>query len=594
MLPGAWRPLEVHSPSVARLEVRDGVAVVTVQSGGAPVILKQVGFSIETGEQYLASVEIRADLPAGQSRNVAWDIKQDISPWQTMINRTIAVTNQWQRFTMPFSGSFAMQNIGRMGLSVERVDVPVYVRGASLYRVGRQGLAEGESLEKANVALVPSAAGFTEARLDDYIRFLIERDRAYHRVMLAAVRESTDEFVPVAGTQMGYGGLPLIDVHSELDYADEHFYIDHPNFPNVNWDDRDWRIRDSSSVGAGLSTFLNVASKRIAGLPYTISEFNQPFPNTYGAENDPTTAAFAAFQDWDALMHFAYEHGRSWDTGVPSGFNLNVDHAKLPGVGQSAWLFRSGVIEAARGALEIPMPEARRMQATRERRNSAVSTFLSERYGYNPTIALRCRVSLQPAADGPIEPADCPPAEHLSYDAAKRRFLIHAPQAAGVFGFIGSDTVEAGPVQLRLDPSSRGFVSTLLTSLDGQPLAQSARMLLSHPGYCLRTYPNSNPPRPQQLVKYPGSTDWFTLEPEPGSNRPSASRSSGSLPVWMERVQVALSLKTGARALKVYPLNGRGERQAPLEAVKIEGGFQIQLQGEGQFLSPWYELELEY
>ncbi len=594
MLTGAWRPLEVHSPSVARMEVRDGVAVVTVQSGGAPVILKQVGFSVVAAEQYMTTIEIRADLPDGQSRNVNWDIKQDVSPWRTMTNRTIAVTNQWQRFTMPFSASFAMENIGRMGLSVENVNAPVYVRSASLYRVGRRGLAEGESLEEGNIALVFPGGGFTQARFDDFIRFLIDRDRSYHGVLLAAVRESAGDLVPVAGTQMGFGGLPLIDAHSELDYTDEHYYIDHPNFPNTAWDDRDWRIRDTSSVGAGLSTFLNVASKRVAGLPYTVSEFNQAFPNTYGAEADPTLSAFGAFQDWDSIMHFAYEHGRNWDTGVPSGFNLNVDHTKLAGAGQSAWLFRSGAIEAARGVYEIPMPDSRRIEAARERRNGAVSTYLAERLGYKPEWALQCRVQLAPNADGLLVEPACGDAGQFSYDAARRRFLIHAPQAAGVFGFIATHAVQAGPVELKLAPTSRGFAATLLTSLDGQPIPQSRRLLLSHPGYSLRTHPGSSPERPQALVNYPGTRDWFTLEPEPGSSRPSASRSTGRTPIWMERIEATLKLETAAAAIRVFPLNDRGERQAAIEAKRIDGGFEIPLQAEGQFLSPWFEIELDH
>ena len=63
------------------------VAMVRVTRGGAAVILKQVGFSIATDRSYIAEVEMRADLPAGASRNVYWDLKQDVSPWSTITSR---------------------------------------------------------------------------------------------------------------------------------------------------------------------------------------------------------------------------------------------------------------------------------------------------------------------------------------------------------------------------------------------------------------------------------------------------------------------------------------------------------------------------
>ena len=53
---------------------------------------------------------------------------------------------------------------------------------------------------------------------------------------------------------------------------------------------------------------------------------------------------FRSFQAWDAIMHFAYSHGRSGGTTGPESFDINGDWTKWPNVGQSAWLFRSGAI----------------------------------------------------------------------------------------------------------------------------------------------------------------------------------------------------------------------------------------------------------
>ncbi|HMC58212.1 MAG TPA: hypothetical protein VKJ01_03370, partial [Candidatus Solibacter sp.] len=123
--------------------------------------------------------------------------------------------------------------------------------------------------------------------VDATIQFMVDRDRAYLKRMLGAVRESTDGFVPVTGTQVGFGGLLNYDSHQDLDYQDNHFYIDHYNFPNRAWDGRDWRQHNTTSTGTGFATYLNIAATRQAGRPFTVSEFNQPYPNMYAAESIP-------------------------------------------------------------------------------------------------------------------------------------------------------------------------------------------------------------------------------------------------------------------------------------------------------------------
>jgi hypothetical protein len=603
LLPEPWRPLEVHSPADARLELQDDVAAVVVQRAGGPVILKKVGFSVEAAAAYSGEIEIRADLPDGESRTVYWDLKMDVEPWRTQAGRHLAVSNRWQQFTLPFTGAFTMDKVGRMGLSVEGAGAGtvVYVRNASLRQIGRYGLRDGELLQKANIDLVFPGESVTEGRTTDFLLFLADRDRAYHQSMLKAVRDVTDTLVPVAGTQMGFGGLMLVDAHLDLDYTDEHFYIDHYNFPNAAWDGRDWRFRDISSLGSGLSTFLNVATKRVGLQPYTVSEFNQPFPNTYAAEVDPTLAAFGAFQDWDAIMHFDYASSTNWDSGVPASFTLMNDQTKLPGIGQSAYLFRSGAIATGTEVLDLPVPESRRIEATRERRNSNVAGFLRERYGYEPTVALERRVQLRPDLNGPLPErakvrADDPLVSEtgqLRYSPDRKRFVVTADTAAAVFGFVGTESVDADGFQIQLAPSARGFTATLLTSLDGRPIRESTRLLVSHPGYTLRTQPGTNPPRPQQIVGYLNSADWLTLEPELGSSKPSGNLNGGPGPVWMERIEATLTIRSCAKSMAVWPLNGRGERLDRIEAAPIDGGFQIRLQSDGQAFSPWFEIDAE-
>ena len=423
--------------------------------------------------------------------------------------------------------------------------------------------------------------------VDSTILFLVDRDRAYLKRMLGAVREATDAFVPVAGTQVGYGGLLNYDSHQDLDYQDNHFYIDHYNFPNRAWDGHDWRQRNTTATGMGLANYLSMAATREAGRPFTVSEFNQPYPNTYAAEIDPTLAAFAAFQDWDGLVHFAYEHGREWDRGGPDGFNLNGDWTKWPSVGQSAWMFRTGAIGTARETVTIPVPYEARLESARQKANGNAVRFLKSSVGYDANVALLHRVELAPGKSGPLPPcgksATVPfqsDTGELTFDPGRRVFVVDAAQAAGVFGFAGDSPVTAGPAVLQLAPGGRGFVSFLLTALDAKPLSRSSRMLLTVPGATV--LPGQN------LVNYPGTADWWTLTPAPGSDKPSGVYAGGA-PVMMERTECEVKLQTEMKSLAVYPLDGCGNRMAKLDRKEVsrqKGVLHIHLRAE----TPWYEI----
>jgi hypothetical protein len=602
-----WQ-MELDSASKATVRVVDlegePSLEVEIAQTGTRTICKQVGFSVEAGAKYRAEFEIRADLPEGTAKSVYWDVKQDVSPWRTMHSRTFSISSQWQKQSFAFDAGFPMEGVGRYGFYLQGVVGKVWVRRWSLRRMGIRGLEAAEDPEGGSVELVKQADASSRVRLDDYLLFLTERDRYAMREFLGVIREKAGQYVPVAGTQIGFGGMPLYDSQQDLDYQDNHFYVDHYVFPNVSWDGRDWLMRDTSSVGSGLSAFLRMAITKEAGKPFTVSEYNQPWPNRFAAEIDPALAAFGAFQDWDSIMHFAYAHNRNWDDGVPNGFNLTGDWTKLAGLGQSAWIFRTGAIRTGHQPLEIPVSLEARLRAARERRNGSVPEFLQAAMGYNPNAALVHPVRVRRAEDeampeeakAPVPDAAMSDSGELTYDRVRKLLLIHAPMAAGVIGFAGEEVLSAGAIEVQLAKGMRGFACVLLTPLDAKRLEESQWMLLSNPGYTLRTQPGTSPERPQRIENYAGQ-DGFTLEREPGQpNKPSGNLNGGNRPVWMERVEAVVTLRSAASKLTVYPLDGAGNRMAALEDAdvqKTEQGFRIHLQTPGQAPAPWYEIKAE-
>jgi len=585
LLPNRWQ-LELHANTAGSIvTLQDGAIQINLTRNDTEVIAKQVGFSIDIGDAYLAEVELRSDRPV----SVSWDIKQDVSPWRQQTSRALAVTSNWQSFSMPFTAGFAMENVGRMGVQVSASTAPLQIRNARLIRRGRRGLSDSESLQEQNIAL-PGTEGSHRARTHDYIEFLAALDKQYLDTILTTIRESTSGKAPVAGTQMDFGGLMTIDTHSAMDHHDFHFYVDHYNFPNVQWDGRDWRIRDSSHLGANLSNLIAMAAARPFGKPFTVSEFNQNWPSTRGHELLPPMSAFAAFQDWDGLMHFAYSHGRGWDANVPNGFNLNGDWSKWISFGQSAWLFRSEAISIGPSLFKIPVSYDDRLRYTRENRNRNFAPFLEDVFGIRTENAFLYRFAIEPNPEAgtpeglmqrPASPYTAETGE-LQFDAGSKVFQIRAPQAAGVLGeWEGKQT--AGPMDVEVE--TRGFRTVLLTSLDGLPIAESGRMLLTNPGHTLRSRNAAQPSAPQRIVNYPGTRDWFTVEPDQAS-RQSGDLNGGVGPTWMSATPVRVTLRTNLTGIAVYPLDGAGQRMGALAVTASENGLQFVLGTD----APWYEV----
>lgn len=341
LLSGSWE-LEVHGVAIASVSATtiDGLPTeqVHVTRGGDWVFLKQTGFSMTTGNRYRATFQARADLANGATASVPVSVMRDDSPWDGygVSPNAITLTNQWQTYNVLATASFDIPvnppdqpHGGRVMLQVDGVGADTYVRSMTLVQAGANALAAGQSIEQGNLTLPGPADNPTPARLSDYAAFLTWVDQHYVNTIRDSVRAVTDRLLPITGTQVGYGGLSIFDSQDGLDYQDNHFYIDHPNFPSIAWDPWDWRIHDQAAADDTWSAFVDMAWGREAGRPYTVSEFNQPWPNRHATEIDPSLAAFAAFQDWDAIMHFDYAGGRNWDSPIPSAFDLNGDWTKF-------------------------------------------------------------------------------------------------------------------------------------------------------------------------------------------------------------------------------------------------------------------------
>lgn len=451
-------------------------------------------------------------------------------------------------------------------------------------------------------------------RVLDYVRFLTELDRQYLNTMRRVIRQEAGDLLPLTGTQMYFGGVALADAQQQMDYVDEHFYVDHYDFPHHEWDRNDWRIRDSSVLREAWQSLLERAYVRDLRKPFVLSEFNQAFPNRQSAEILPVVSAVAATQDWDGLFLFHYIDGDNWRS-VPDSFGLSGHAGQLVTCGIAAALFRQFQVQPLpeKTAVHLPVEVRQMLGALRDGvSGGGLPAYLQSHFGleyrqvfysrFGMLYGMQTMPSHEQAGDKMKRWTNTDniwsaPGGQLRYGESGP-WLTADTEFTQVFAGRRNGDGETGTGILGAEKGlpvfaekGRQYGVVLLTSRDALPLKTSRRMLLVLSAATTSSQPQALPERPKKLVNYEGQNAWWTLEPDVmTASKPSGSL-DGSAPVWLERVPVKLFHASKNKKITVYPLDGNGMRMPPLPANAIKqqaDGFELDV----DFPSPWYEIIL--
>ncbi|MBC3920135.1 hypothetical protein H8L32_21905 [Undibacterium sp. CY18W] len=450
-------------------------------------------------------------------------------------------------------------------------------------------------------------------RVLDYVRYLSDMDMQYLTVMRKTIRQELGDLVPLTGTQMYFGGVAMADAQQHMDYVDEHFYVDHYDFPGKPWDRNDWRIRDESILRDGWQALLQRAYVRDLRKPFVVSEFNQAYPNRQSAEILPVMSAFAAAQDWDGLFLFHYIDGDHWSS-VPDSFGLSGHSGQLVTTGIASALFRQYQIRPLPEQVAINLPlEARQLLGAMRDGVSGTGFpgYLQSQYGLEYKHAFFARLGMRHDMQAKSTELSTPGAHYAkawmeedtlwTAPGGQLRYNQSGPWlfADTTYARMFAGTRSSLSVNLDVDKTlpmfsekGRQYGVMLLTSRDALPLKNSRRLLLVLSGATAASQPGVIPQRPKQLVNYDGQKAWWTLEPDATtSNKPSGAL-DGNAPVWLERIPVKLFHATSSKKITVFPLDGSGARMKALPHTAIRqknGGFELDF----DYPSPWYEIVLE-
>jgi len=551
------------------------VQVQQTDDQGWHVQCHQAGLKVEQGRGYTLSFQARANEP----RTISVDCRQAHPPWQTLWETNVPLTSQWQAFRFVVTPSDGDDNaritFGSLGAKTGTVELAA----ASLRPGGGYELRPGDRLGQVGIVTWLQYSSVPPGMQRDWVRFLWDTEERYWTGMARFLQQDLGVHALIFGSAVGFSPVPI---QAELDLVDAHSYWHHPSFPGQPWDANNWFVTNQSMAGvAGGGTLPGLALTRVAGKPFTVTEYNHPAPNTHNSEAFLLTAAYGALQDWDGLFSFAYQGGRDNWNGQRIGGYFDVDQhptqmATLPAV--AALLLRGDVSVPEQRAIVGVSPEV-----FRDRLQHSGPWITAEAFGVPGRTVLQRPVAIDLSGKAAPAPTAGPASDpvvsdsgELTWDSRDKQgvVLINTPRSKAVIGVTSKGPYRLGDVVIAPRPNLQNWAAITLTVMDGAdrsgPTGFDApgRLLVTATGYAENT-----------------AMGWKNEE------KTTVGPDWGKAPSLVEGIPATIQLPVAADRVKVWALDERGQRAEPVSVRNEQGKAAFDLGPEHKTL--WYEVEVK-
>ncbi len=573
--------LELHNTASATMEVSDDnafegnfsakITVTNVTGTAWHIQFQQDDLSMEKDSNYVLEFFARAD----RKRRINATLQRDVDPWTWYGGQNFELTTEWRKYRLSVTAIETNQGLVRATFNFANEPGVVWFDQVSFSKPVLVGLVPGEHLSDRNIRRIDYSErlAFHPQRVADLAQFYLNIQRDYYRDMYAFLKGDLQINVPITGTNALVGPADVF-IQQDLDYIDDHAYWNHPRFPNEPWSSTDWFINnesllDENRMGTIADLFGGLA---LEGKPYTISEYNHPFPNRYHWEMFPVLASHASYHDADGLMFFSYHGGSNsdWESDFISDFfGIHRNHSLMSMSPIFGYAYRVGLIDPASDKKLIQYDSSSLFHMPLQDNFGRWGTYYPYDQLGSANVALRTLGFS--SSEMSIPPLDIAPNaifttgnQQLQWNANTRLHTINASQLQVFTGNLGS-VQDATLDALTLHHcSDEGVVSWL--SLDGAPLPSSQRSLLS----LHSRIQNSN------MV-------WVQDE--------TVRDQWGSSPTEILALKVQLGLDIEADSLHIYPLNELGAEVDYFTLLPAnDGGFMLEIDQQ-EFTTPWFGIE---
>ncbi len=532
-------------------------------------------FQIKKDHPYTLSFKIRGNKPIFLNAYVA----MDAAPWSILgMHTRFQVTKEWKTYKFQF---FATESFEKTRFTFTGWKPGTYELAEMTLRPGGNfGLAEDAKLENGTVpTLKKDEMQLSEEFRRDFWAFLVDLEWNYWPEMSRFLKDELKVKAPISGTQLYYGSK---HVQAALDYCDDHAYWNHPSWPNKAWDNNDWFIRNRALADcADKDIFTRLGTRRVAGKPHTISEYNHPVPNQYAAEGLPMICAFSRFQGWDGIFQYTYVHQPNEEPDKLTGyFDMIQQVGQLVHSPACANILLRGDVSPAKQTIYGKMSRNEELDAFLKARSPRQIDF--ESIGLDPRLTLLHGTALDLSelhrsqwvptaipADQKVFVSDTGELTWNMERDGKGYFVLKTPKTKVFTGFVKDGFVDLGDgVQLTIGKTRLGWATVTLTEVAPKRWLLAASGFMENTGMKFEKYSDK-----------PDQADRMTLH-----------KNWGTGPVLCEGIPLTLAVPIVVSGKsRAYALDSSGNRTKELGVEYTNSGYTTITCGP-QDKTLWYEI----
>ena len=160
----------------------------------------------------------------------------------------------------------------------------------------------------------------------------------------------------ILDSQLNFGTLYSTEREFELsDIIDAHCYWEHPIFQTGHsWDYDYYSIPNKPMIQSKtFGTFPYISCGKSYNKPYTITEYNHPFPNEHLHENFPMFGSWSSFHDYDAIYQYNYE--QSEDEYIKGYFTMSSNPIQFSLAPYVALAFRNDYVKKGKNYIKMKL-----------------------------------------------------------------------------------------------------------------------------------------------------------------------------------------------------------------------------------------------